>query len=529
MTDQNRQALLDSPLEKNDPRRESLTEGSGSGASQFEAPAILAVTQFVGTYWKRLTVLSVVLLIPCFWHQRIEAGDLASHTYNAWLVQLIERGQAPGLWVARQWNNVFFDILLSRIASMVGLLAAEKIAVSIAVLIFFWGAFALVSAMAGRAPWFLVPCLLMFAYGWTLQMGFMNYYISLGLAFLAMALVERGRGWERAVALGLLPLTWIAHPLGVVLLVGGCIYLAVWKFLPNGKRTWLVGAATAILVLLSLYLSGHYKILWESALSDGYTRRFFGVDQLVLYGSRYTLFSNLFLAFVLVCLTSDLISRRKAAGTWAKYRLPLQLFSIALLSTFAIPSWIELPMYGAPLSLLTERLTSITAILGCCVLGVMTPKKWHLGGFAAFAALFFLFVYQDTGRLNRMESQAERIERSLPPGHRVVATIWPFLGSRVLIQHIVDRSCIGHCFSFGNYEPSSGQFRVRANPDNGIVVASGELAEAISSGEYVLQSRDLPMFQIYQCNLNMTDLCVRPLAAGEKNGRIGLHLVSGPQ
>jgi len=29
--------------------------------------------------------ICVQLLVPCFWHQRIEAGDLASHVYNAWL------------------------------------------------------------------------------------------------------------------------------------------------------------------------------------------------------------------------------------------------------------------------------------------------------------------------------------------------------------------------------------------------------------------------------------------------------------
>ena len=128
-------------------------------------------------------VISVLLLLPCFWHKRIEAGDLASHTYNAWLAQLIERGQAPGLYIARQWSNVLVDVALLRLGNAVGLPAAEKIVVSVCVLTFFWGAFALISAATDRRPWVLAPGIAMIAYGWTFHMGFMNYYLSLGLAF----------------------------------------------------------------------------------------------------------------------------------------------------------------------------------------------------------------------------------------------------------------------------------------------------------------------------------------------------------
>src|ERR1700691_751881 len=51
--------------------------------------------------------VSLVLLIPCVWHQRIAAGDLASHTYNAWLAPLVEEREAPRLWLARRRDNGF--------------------------------------------------------------------------------------------------------------------------------------------------------------------------------------------------------------------------------------------------------------------------------------------------------------------------------------------------------------------------------------------------------------------------------------
>ena len=46
-------------------------------------------------------LISLLVLAPCFWQQRIQAGDLSSHLYNGWLALLIERGQAPGL----RWRN----------------------------------------------------------------------------------------------------------------------------------------------------------------------------------------------------------------------------------------------------------------------------------------------------------------------------------------------------------------------------------------------------------------------------------------
>ena len=64
-----------------------------------------------------VVAISMLLVIPCLWHHRLQAGDLGSHVYNAWLVQLINRGQAPGVWIAPQSNNILFDLILSALAS----------------------------------------------------------------------------------------------------------------------------------------------------------------------------------------------------------------------------------------------------------------------------------------------------------------------------------------------------------------------------------------------------------------------------
>ena len=91
--------------------------------------------------------------------------------YNAWLAQLIERHQVTGLWIERRWNNVLFDLLVSGLGRAFSLHVTERIAVSLAVLVFFWGVFALVSAASESAAWFLVPVIAMMAYGYTFHVG----------------------------------------------------------------------------------------------------------------------------------------------------------------------------------------------------------------------------------------------------------------------------------------------------------------------------------------------------------------------
>jgi hypothetical protein len=150
------------------PQAENASIGrAGLADATLETPpltsALTASARFLRDSWLLVLATSAAVLVPCFWHKRIEAGDLGSHTYNAWLAQSIERGQAPGLWLANQWNNMLFDASLSRLGNVLGLRLAEKICVSAAVLVFFWGAFAMIGAMSQRAPRPLTPCLAMIA------------------------------------------------------------------------------------------------------------------------------------------------------------------------------------------------------------------------------------------------------------------------------------------------------------------------------------------------------------------------------
>jgi hypothetical protein len=105
----------------------------------------------------------------------------------------------------------------------------------------------------------------------------------------------------------------------------------------------------------------------------------------------------------------------------------------------------------------------------------------------------------------------------------VIVTIRAPANSRIaFVSHAVERACIGHCFSYANYEPSSGEFRVRVRQGSPVVASSTDDAEDMASGEYEVDDTDLPLKQIYQCDeKDLARLCIRDLEAGEVNGRIG--------
>jgi hypothetical protein len=472
----------------------------------------------------RFAFVSAVLLIPCLWHPRIEAGDLPSHVYNAWLAQLIEKGQAPGLYLARQWNNILFDYCLLHAANVVGFPAAQKIVVSACVLIFFWGVFALIAAITDRLPWFLAPCIAMLCYGYSFNMGFLNYYLSIGLACLSLAFFWRGRGMDWIAGIVLMPSVLLAHPIGFVWLIGTLAYMQIRKRLPGWWKLALPLSAVAGFFPFYWYLTQH-AVKFTADWDRGPFYLYNGADQLALYGQRYVWLAAGLFCFGVFCVAFEAIAGCRGKESWKPSALLFELFFVTFFATALLPENLRLSLYAGWVGLLGSRLTTISAILGLCILGFLKSRKWHVAGFGACAVVFFGFLYQDTKWLNQLEANAEALVRTSPPGTRVIPTIWAPAGSRVaFVGHVVDRACIGYCFNYANYEPSSGQFRVRVRPGSRVVTDSSDDSEDMSAGQYAVQDEDLPLKQIYQCDpADLTRLCIRDLQSGEKNGRIGYH------
>jgi hypothetical protein len=475
-------------------------------------------------------LLSALLLVPCFWQPHIEAGDLASHVYNTWLAQLAQQGKAPGVYVVWQSNNVLFDLLLFNLAKLFNIAAAERIAASLCVLIFFWGVFALIKAATKQSPWFLTPCIAILTYGFTFQMGFMNYYLSIGLACCGLALLWEGKGMGLLAALALAPFVLLAHPLGFLWFLSTGAYRLLWPKLKSW--TELLPPSAALVVTLEarwlvLRQAGN-NIEWP----EGHFFYWNGSDQFSLFDENYSYFQYAIALIVVLAVLLDLWSKRRAtqlqAPDWKDRRLLLQLYAVTFCVIALLPENVRPSPTSGWIGYLVSRLTLISAIFALCYLGSLRPQRWHLFGFTVCACVFFFYFHKDAAFLNRIEENAERITRTLPFGTRVTSSVFAPPDYREESLHLVDRACIGHCFLISNYEPATKQFRVRVSEASPVVTSSVDDSEDMQSGVYEVQDEDLPLKQIYQCDpADLTKLCIRNLSAKEKNGAQGYNPNNG--
>lgn len=473
---------------------------------------------FVREHGWKFVIISALLLLPCFWHSWLVAGDFGSHLYNAWLEQLIERRQAPGLWIAPQWNNVLFDCLLRGLGRVMSLEVAGRIAVSGASLLFFWGAFSFVAVVTRRLPWVISPLLAAISYGWTFQEGLLNYYLSLGLAFWGLAFFWKRKGWQRLVLLLFSPMILFAHPIGFAWFIGGALYISAVEIVPWRFHVLLVLICVGTLFVAHRFLWHHYRVEAPAHSAMFYN----GLDQLI-FTNRYLIPVGVLVLFAAFALGRGLWNRGHDSNASRAYLIPLQLYVIVEAGVLLLPDAVYWPQFAAPTSLLTERFTLISAVLICCLLGAIQPHKWHAAALSIISLTYFSFLYLDTATLNQMEEKAWRLVHTAAPGDRILATIVSPLKYRFSTKHIVDQACLGYCFSYGNYEAPSTQFRIRATPGNRYVMSDIRAAAAMEAGEYVVERQDLPAWQIYQCGPTWRDLCIHELRAGERNDRLGIH------
>ena len=310
-------------------------------------------------------------------------------------------------------------------------------------------------------------------------------------------------------------LAYVAHPIGFLWLIGMLAYVKLREKLPGWWKVMLpLGAAAGFYGVFCL--ASH-----RPALSADWGRGPFylynGADQLALYGQRYILLAVAAFCFGVLCVASDSLAKPREAGSWKRFALPFEWYAVAFWATALVPENLRPSPDAGWIGLLGSRLTTISAIFGLCFLGLLKPRKWQFAGFGVCGLVFFTFLYRDTGWLNQLEANGERLVSSMSPGTRVVVTLDPPKGSRIpFVHHAVERACIGHCFSYSNYEPASREFRVRVREDSPVVTSSTDTAEDMAAGEYDMDETDLPMKQIYQCDArDLTVLCLRDLRAGD--------------
>ncbi len=457
-------------------------------------------------------VVSILVLLPCFWQTRIQAIDLSSHVYNAWLSSLVSQNRAQGLWMAHQFNNVLFDWVLGWLLPRFGSSVAQRLAVSATVLIFFWGVVIFVSRGWPRNWQFVLPSVLTLSYGTIFRTGFFNFYLSLGVCLWFLTIFLSGSQRFRLLPVVLLPIAWTAHPLPVVWAVGLAAYEIVAHRLPPRRQPLLLLSGVASILISSAVLGTKYPCYRAPAQILYAT----GANQLLISPFYVVPFFLLLLAWAFLFLR---FAKLEGWEVLRSHRY-LQFWILTVSAVALVPTDIFFPGYSRPLEFVTLRLSLFAGVTLCAVLARVQSTKLEKMMLLLGAITFFSLFYWDTRKLNQAEDHIDAVVAQLPSNARVIGHFTRDEQGLPTLLHAVDRACIGHCFSYANYEASSRQFRVRANPGNGIVMTEAADIVQVERGKYQVKSRDLPVFLVYSCGPAHRDICSRELHPGDDIGLV---------
>ena len=479
--------------------------------------------------------ITALLLVPCFWQPHIQAGDLSSHLYNAWLTSEIQRGRIDGFEIVPVWTNVLTDWILAAAVPAVGTIWSARLVTAPAVLIFFWGAFFALDAAGARRPWRFCPVLALFTYGLVFHLGFLNFYLSTGLSLWVLGLLLNPTASRLAAVVPLSILAVLSHAFPVIWVAGVFAYVRIGggtsAFLTTGALAKVVrrkpqgdekpgrwGAVTfaaglGAIVGARLLLSRlPHRWSWDQILSFNGFASLTAVEQVWLYDGKYLLISAGLACAFFILLVDRLRRDSAVADPW------FQIWILHLFSLMILPASIQLPQYDHALAYIPQRLSLFTGLAFClAVCNVRTkPAREPVLVSGMVVVAFFAFLFVDDRAYNRLEADVTRVVRTAPSGARVVASLRD-QGVRVnAMAHVADRACIGHCFSYANYEAPTKQFRIRLRPGNRVNASSVAVSRAIDDGDYVVSTADDPIYSVCACDARPGTLCLRTLHAGER-------------
>ena len=472
-----------------------------------------------------IAVVTLLLLVPCFWQPHVMAGDLSSHLYNAWLAGQIEQGKLPPqLSLAHPITNILADWVSEKLLYRVGPVATERIVPAVAVEIFFWGAFCFVAAAAGEHCWMIAPSLAMIAYGLIFHIGFLNFYISTGLSLWMMALLWRPRLPWCWLAIPLAILALLAHALPLAWALASLLYAHAVRMAPKSRRVLvLLGTACLLILAQNALLARFPANTWSlvDLVSAEAVLGITGTGQYWLYGHEYVIVVSGVLVVWLVLFLQRL-DRRSILDDPV-----IHIWGLSILIYVLMPNIILFPQYPQPLGFMPYRISLFIAILFCAVVsrGAHGRNCTRVSGL--LASVFFTLMYLDARSLNRVEADLAGMLSRLPPSSRVAVALLDSASARLNgLQHAGAIACLRRCFDYGNYEPPSAQFRVRVSGPNGVAASDLNTVSGIERGEHIVTPGEAPLYTICAPKQGHARFELRKLAAGETTCLVQLPATS---
>jgi len=181
-------------------------------------------------------------------------------------------------------------------------------------------------------------------------------------------------------------LVLLAHPIGFVWLSATVAYVKLRRKLPGWWKSLPAAAAASGLLGVHWFMARHAAKYWS--IGPWTFCLYNGADQLALYGSAYVYLAGTVFLFALFCVAADLRAGNDNGPRWGEIRTAVRIVRDG---RFARQGCCLRICGQRPMGMdwaARSRLTTISAIFGLCVLGLLKPRKWHLGGFGVGAIVF---------------------------------------------------------------------------------------------------------------------------------------------
>jgi len=487
---------------------------------RYEPPPLSQTTESL-----LIAALVLLLVVPCFWQPTIHFGDLASHSYNAWLAGEIRDGRVQGLTLTRPDTNFLADLLLERLIRTYGRAGAEPIVASVLVETFFWGVFLFISGIHGRKPWPIVPSLAMLTYGLVFHFGFLNFYLSSGISMWLLWLLWKPSLPRILIAFPVTALAFFAHPMPLVWALGAALYVAICRRARDEYHLFLLLGGLGVLALVQFFIANRFPNLWtlDQVFSLKGMTGLAGVEQVWLYGAKYLIV----VAGLLLIWGSLLLSRLNHGKLL--HDPVVHLWWLTAVAFVIMPQAIQFKADQFALLYVPQRISLFIAIMLCAVVGGAPRGRRYTRASFLLAGAFFAAVYMDQQALNNVEQRIVSLINTLPARQRVVVALKdagsPHLNGLV---HIGSGACIGRCYDYPNYEPATHQFRVRADGVNDVVAATMDDVRDLEEGLHIVTAREAPLYSL--CDKGggrEPSLFFKKLVAGEKT--CSLEIPATPQ
>jgi len=300
-----------------------------------------------------------------------------------------------------------------------GLAAAEKSVVSACVLVFFWGVFAFIRTVTERPP-LVSRAVYRYAELWLFfSMGFMNYYLSIGLACFGLAILWRARRFEWIAAAPFAALALLAHRSVFFGWSATTTYIRVRnEILPAGGSWRCRCQPRARLPRLTGTRSHRPGLLadWDRG------PLYFTMARISWYSTetlRRDCCCGIFSGNYLCC--SRLLPAEAREFFLETVRIAFELYLVTFAQS-AAPRKSAASIYGGWIGCSVQGLRAISANSRSLLSWAPEAKEMHLAGFGVCAVVSLPSSIR-IRLLNRLESKRRKVVTGLPPGTRVIVTV----------------------------------------------------------------------------------------------------------